>query len=407
MAEGLECSRCGRRYDLAPMFRGCPACREGGVVAPVFVLTAPDDLRRAWQVGAAAGARMWDYRAALPLPADADPVTLGEGNTLMLPVAMTGLPGETLLKVELRNPTGSFKDRLNSVAVSMARHHGFRGIVCSSTGNHGASLAAYAHAAGLRCVVLLPNEAPPVAAEDVRRCGGLPVVTPWGERAAWVAWLVEEAGFAVSGRNFPRPYGNPYGIEGYKTIAYEIVRDLGQVPGTVFMPVAGGDGIYGVWRGFVDLQRAGVIRSLPKMIGCQPEVSASVYNAFSRGAAHVEAVDLKISQALSLTDERGGDHGLWAITQSDGEALALTEAEIGEAMEALAALGVHAEAASATAFAGLRKGAARATPPVICVLTGRSERWKMQTRTRSSLRHPEELRDWLGREWFEPQKVRG
>jgi threonine synthase len=405
MAEGLECSNCGRHYDLAPMFRGCPVCRGQEIVAPLFVVTTPDDVRAAWDRGAAAGAGMWDYRDALPLPADADPVTLGEGNTLMLPVSMAGLPGETYLKIELRNPTGSFKDRLNSVAVSMARYHGFRGIVCSSTGNHGASLAAYARAGGLRCVVLLPEEAPPVAAEDVRRSGGLAVVTPWSERAAWVTWLVEKAGFAVSGRNFPRQYGNPYGIEGYKTIAYEIVRDLGRVPGAVFMPVAGGDGIYGVWRGFVDLQRAGVIQALPKMIGCQPEISASVYEAFRRGAAHVEAVDLHISQALSLTDERGGDHGLWAIKHSDGGALALTEREIGEAVEALAALGVHAEAASATAFAGLRKHVARAAPPVVCILTGRSERWKMQAQTRSSLRHPEELREWLGREWFDLEEA--
>lgn len=407
MVEGLECSHCGRRYELAPMFRGCPACREAGVVAPLFVRHAPDSIHQAWREGADSGSRMWDYRAALPLPPGVSPVTLGEGNTLMLPVAMAGLRDETHLKVELRNPTGSFKDRLNSVAVSMARHHGFRGIVCSSTGNHGASLAVYARAAGMRCVVLLPEEAPPLAAEDVRQCGGLPVITRWADRAQWVTWLVEEAGFAVSGRNFPRPYGNPYGIEGYKTIAYEIVRQLGRAPGTIFMPVAGGDGIYGVWRGFVDLRRAGIIPATPRLIGCQPQISASVYQAFARGATRVEPVDLKISRALSLTDERGGDHGLWAITESGGEALALTEDEIGEAVEALAGLGVHAEAASATAFAGLRNAAGRVPPPVVCILTGRSERWEMRTNIRSSLRRPEDLRDWLGREWFDVQRVGG
>jgi threonine synthase len=319
---------------------------------------------------------MWGFRPALPLPASAEPVYLGEGDTPLIPVSSPPGPrGDLYLKVESTNPTGSFKDRLNSVATSMARWHGFTGIACSSTGNHGASLAAYATAAGMRSVILLPEEAPPAAAREVRHYGGLPVVTQWDDRARWLRWLVDEAGWAISGRNFPREFANPYGLEGYKTIAYEIVRQLGgEVPRTVFVPLGGGDGIYGIWRGFVDLHRADIIARLPRLVGCQAAATASAYIAWRRGDRHVAPVDVKMSVATSLTDAQCGDHALWAARESQGEIIALDDDQIRAAVRALGRLGICVEPSSAAAYAG---ALVRRDPeaPAVCVLTSTGLRW--------------------------------
>ncbi|HXX38066.1 MAG TPA: pyridoxal-phosphate dependent enzyme [bacterium] len=374
---GLKCVHCGQSYPLDPMFHGCPACRDAGQVG---VLRAQYDLpaiRAAWAAGCAAGVGMWRFRLALPLPADAAPVSLGEGATPLLQIPSQAVPdGRVYLKVEAVNPTGSFKDRLNSVAVSMARYHGFRGIACTSTGNHGVSLAAYAAAAGMRMIVLFPDDAVSLAVREVRHYGGLPITAPWDERGRWLRWLVDDAGWAMSGRNFPREFGNPYGMEGYKTIAYEIVHALGdRPPGTVFAPVGGGDGIYGLWRGFVDLHRAGIIASLPRLIGCQTAATASAYHAFIAGLETVEPVELRPSIAVSLIDRQSGDHALWAVRESRGEMIAVTEPEIRRAVGALGRVGVCVEPAAAAAYAGIERRLRNIIPPTVCVLTGGGQRW--------------------------------
>jgi threonine synthase len=379
LPDTLCCAVCGARYPIAPLFRGCDVCRAAGRVGPLFVEYTADDIRAAWTQPTGGARRMWDFERALPLGADgtgAGPVSLGEGGTPLISVSSPALPGgQVYLKLESTNPTGSFKDRLNSVAVSMARRHGFAGITCSSTGNHGASLAAYAGAAGLRSVILLPDEAPASAVREIRHYGGLPVVTRWDDRDRLLEWLVDEAGWAISGRNFPRKFGNPYGIEGYKTIAYEIVRQLGgEVPRTIFVPLGGGDGIYGIWRGFRDLHRAEIIGRLPRLIGCQAALSASAYAAWSRGESHVAPIEMKMSVAVSLTDRQSGDHALWAVRESQGEIVALDEGEIRAAVRALGRLGVCVEPASAAAYAAALIGR-DLEPPVVCVLTGTGMRW--------------------------------
>jgi threonine synthase len=358
------------------MFHGCPVCRKAGRVGPLFPTYETDQIRDAWTRGQGSDRGMWAYAAVLPLPAGVDPVTLGEGGTSLLRVAQIGpRTADAFLKLEMANPTGSYKDRLNSVAISMARHHDAPGIACSSTGNHGVSLAAYAAAAGMRSVVLLPDEAPPQAAAEIRHYGGTALITHWDDRGQWLEWLVDEAGWAVSARNYPRTLGNPYGIEGYKTIAYEMVAQLGgRSPATVFMPTGGGDGIYGLWRGFRELHTAGIITHLPRLVACQPERSASVYRAFAAGAESVESVDLLISTAVSLSDRQGGDHALWAIRESGGSAIALSEDTISDTVHLLGRMGLCVEPAGAAGVAGLLATDAPGEPAV-CVLTGSGRRW--------------------------------
>jgi threonine synthase len=372
----LTCQRCGTTYATGLYLRGCDHCRRAGVVSPLFVTYDEIRIRAAWESRQRHDSGMWAFASVLPLPHSTPRVTLGEGSTPLLHVSrLGGRDIDVHLKLESHNPTGSFKDRLNSVAVSMARYHRVRGIACSSTGNHGVSLAAYAAAADLQSVVLLPEEAPETAAREIRQYGGTAIVTRWDDRARWLTRLVDDAGWAVSARNFPYNLGNPYGLEGYKTIAYELVRQLnGRPPSTIFVPTCGGDGIYGLWRGFKELRQAEIIDRPPRLIACQPERSASVARALAADADHVDPVDLAISCALSLTDRQAGDHALWAIRESSGAAITLTEDELREAVRLLARAGLCAEPAAAAGVAGFFKNG-EAEPPVVCLVTAAGHRW--------------------------------
>lgn len=373
----LHCSQCGAVHAVGPWFTGCPDC--GGAL---LLAVSDESVRTAYQQ-AAAGHGITGYAPVLPVPADAL-VSLGEGGTPLLPCPI--LAGELGLaalhiKHEGVNPTGSFKDRLQAVAVSEARALGYDRITCSSTGNAGTSLAAYAAAAGLRSQVLLPEQAPPQAALEVERYGGIALVTAWERRGAALRELVQRRGWAYSGRNCPRPLANPYGMEGYKTIAYEVVRQLGgRAPDLVVMPACGGDGIYGVWRGFAELHRAGVIERSPVMVGCQPALTPSVALAWQSGDREVPAVPLQQSIALSLTDERGGEHTLWALYESGGRAVTVSEDELAAAVHDCGRRGIFAEPAGAAGLAGLRR-LLTADPAflqgksAVVVMTGSGGRW--------------------------------
>lgn len=278
------------------------------------------------------------------------------------------------LKFEGAGPTGSWKDRLNSLAVTMAREAGAPGIACSSTGNHGVSLAAYAAAAGLPAVVLLPVEAPRLSAQQALLHGAKTVVTDWRTRAAVIDTLLRYHGWSLSNRNDPNPWGNPFGIEGYRTIAFEIVRELGGVPDAVLVPTCGADGLYGIWKGFRELEAAGVVDRHPRMIAVQPEVSDSLVRAIATEANEVPETPLRPSIALSLTDQRSGRLGLAAVRESGGTALRVSEDEIVNAIARLGRLGICAEPAAAAGVAALVR-LPEGIQTVVVLVTAGGLRW--------------------------------
>jgi threonine synthase len=371
----LVCRSCSSGYAHGPLYRGCPRC--GGtlfVSVPRELVT--ESYRKLCQLPAVAVAE-------LAIPGLKSATGLGEGQTPMPTLEKLGPQlglGTLWIKNETVNPTASYKDRLNAVAVASAVELGIERLTTSSTGNQAVSMAAYAAAAGLAADVFLPLEAPARAAAEVERTGGRAWVTRWELRAPAIRELVEHHGYGYVGRNCPRPLANPYGLEGYKTIAYEIVRDLGdRVPDEVFMPSCGGDGVFGVWRGFRELAVAGIIGSLPRMVGCQVEAAPAVTKAWRAGLAEVLPVAPGNSIALSLVDERGGDHALWALYESGGRAVAVTERDLVEAMSRLGRLGILAEPAGAAGMAGLARcvAAGSVTPSsrVVVVVTGGGGRW--------------------------------
>lgn len=382
--QGLVCRTCARTYPLAPMLEGCPDCRREGRVAildPAYALEAITQLPRPEAAG-----RLWAYHEFLPVPDAADVVTLGEGNTPVIPLPDVQREigaAQVLVKYEAVNPTHSFKDRANTVAVSMARHFGFTKVLCSSTGNHGVALAAYAARAGLRCLVLLPPGAPRAAVQEIRFFGAS-AVTVDGDIVPLMTRLWREHRWYISQRNAPgvggRPCGNPFGMEGYKTMAYEIVQQLGgQVPDRVLVPVGGGDGAWGLYKGFDELRRLGLATTIPQVIVCQSAAGAPIVHAWRRDLGGVAPVATGPTIARSIVDSQSGDHALWAVRRSAGRAVEVTDAELHGAEALLARCGLCVEPSSAASLAGLRAlardGESFARETIVLIGTGAGLRW--------------------------------
>jgi threonine synthase len=320
---------------------------------------------------------MWRYQELLPVAAR-DRVSLGEGMTPLLHCgnlgALVGLD-HLYVKDESQNPTWSFKDRLCSVAVSRAKGTGASLVVVSSTGNHGISAAAYSARAGLPCLVLTLEGAPPAVKGLMRACGAMVVST----RAPAERWALVETGVRLHGW-FPAsnyldpPVGSPcFGVEGHKTIAYEIAEALSwDCPEFVAVPVAYGDGLAGIGKGFWELERLGLVERVPRLVAV--EVSGSLGVALGRGCDRVEEAPWADPVAYSIAVKASTYQALAAIRQSGGLAVRVTGPEILAAQEALASReGLYAEASSAASLAGVARlreaGEIRGADRVACLLT--------------------------------------
>ncbi|MGY3334544.1 threonine synthase [Streptomyces filamentosus] len=258
-----------------PLTAGCPVTSTGEVAYPLEVDydydAVPADL---FARPAAHGLERW----APLLPPLAAP-GLGEGNT-----PLVALADGVWVKDESRNPTWSHKDRLNRVAVSAAVASGARGIVVSSSGNHGAAAAAYAARAGLPCVVFTSPQAPPAVASHLRAYGATVLAVPYASVRPLMRRIVGELGYqSVSSVTDSAHTGHPFGPEGYKTIAYEIALALGGAPAAVHVPVGYGELLFGVAKGFQELARLGVTSAVPRMYGVEPAAAGALTEALRTG----------------------------------------------------------------------------------------------------------------------------
>ncbi len=302
---------------------------------------------------------------------------LGEGNTPLVEMPeiadWAGFDGPVSVKDESRNPTWSQKDRLNRLTVSAAVETGAAGVVASSSGNHGAAAAAYAARAGLPCVVLTSPETPKPMQGFLRAYGAAVVaVEGWDARAQAVDRLADDHGFhAVTSRTGVHT-GHPFGPEGYKTIAYELYRQLGErVPGTVFVPTAHAELLFGVWKGFRELYDLGVVDGTPRMVACEPAARAPLAEAVEGGEAVAE-VESAPTDAHSIAATRSTHRGRLAVVESDGFAQPVEDATIAAARERLAGVGLWQEFSGAAGVAGLRAAVDEdrpVEPPVVCLAT--------------------------------------
>ena len=205
-----------------------------------------------------------------------------------------------------------------------------------------------------------------------------------GNTIPLMASLWHDHGWYVSQRNAPgvggRRFGNPYGMEGYKTIAYEIFDQLGQtVPDKVLMPVGGGDGAWGIYKGFAELQRFGLTSRVPQIIACQSAAGAPLERAWREELPRVEPVDTTETIAFSIVERQSGDHALLAIRRSGGRAVAVTDGALRAAEQSLRHAGICVEPSSAASLAGARalatSGEISPNDVVVLIGTGTGLRW--------------------------------
>jgi threonine synthase len=305
-----------------------------------------------------------EYRALLPVTDDTPVVTLQEGGTPLLPAPVLGdrLGAQVWLKVEGANPTGSFKDRGMTVAISKAVEEGAKAVVCASTGNTSASAAAYAARAGLTCAVLIPEGYIALGKLSQALIHGAKVLQVRGNFDACLS-LVRELGdrAPVTVVNSI----NPYRIEGQKTASFEIVDVLGAAPDYHCIPVGNAGNITAYWKGYREYQDAGRIRRLPKMLGFQAEGAAPLVDGHDVDEPETIATAIRVGKPAS------GYGALAAASESGGGIHAVSDEEILEAYRLLASReSIYCEPASAASVAGVLKVGVPAGSTVVCVLTG-------------------------------------
>jgi threonine synthase len=312
---------------------------------------------------------LWRYRKALLADA-AGAVTLGEGWTPLVRGEWDGVP--VLFKLEFMMPTGSFKDRGMTVMVSYLRSRGVTSVLEDSSGNAGASLSAYAAAAGMRCRILVPEAASYPKIAQIAACGA-DVVTIKGSRQD-----VADAALAMSRDIFYASHNwQPFFAEGTKTLAYELWEQLGfQAPNHVVVPVGYGANVLGCDRGFSELQRKGEIGRMPKLHGVQAANCAPYYASFRAGVEHFvpTRVSPTVAEGIASSKPTRMREVLAPVRASGGEIVAVSEDEIVRALGALAKKGLYVEPTSAAAAAGLSqliaRGAIGGGETTVLVLTG-------------------------------------
>lgn len=363
-----------RTYPLSPVLtRGCPETSDESTQYPLAVDYDYDRVDPALFEGSPGpGLERW---APLLPPLDAPGLGAGATPVVSLPAVAewAGIDGEVYLKDESRNPTWSQKDRLARVEVSAAVREGAPGVVASSSGNHGAAVAAHAARAGLDAVVLTSPETAGAVQEFIGSYGAAVVGVPdYDLRRRAVDRIADEHGYHPTTTRTADHTGHPFGPEGYKTIAYELYQQVG-VPGTVLVPTAHAELLYGVWKGFRELSELGIADRTPAMVACEPGARAPLAQALDSGE-EVAEVDPADTGAYSIRATRSTYRGRLAIEESDGFASPFPDAVMDEAQSRLARTGIWQESSGAAGVAGLRSAVEsgrgdEVDGPVVCLGT--------------------------------------
>jgi len=308
------------------------------------------------------------YREFLPLKADTEAVTLQEGNTPLIKLKNFPLAKKLNIyaKYEGLNPTGSFKDRGMTMAITKAVEDGSKAVICASTGNTSASAAAYAARAGLKTVVIIP--------EGKIALGKLSQALMHGAKVIEIDGNFDRALEIVRelGENYPITIVNsinPYRIEGQKTGSFEIIEQLGKAPDYHAIPVGNAGNITAYWKGYKEWQQSGKIDKLPKMIGFQAAGSAPIVEGKKVEKPETIATAIRIGNPASWQQAEA------ARDESGGLIEKVTDEEITEAQKLLASTnGIFCEPASAASLAGVIKkdseGYFQGDETVVCILTG-------------------------------------
>jgi threonine synthase len=353
----LECTNCGTRHEWTTLQNLCTKCQK-----PLFPRYDLDAVGKALKKEdlATREKSLWRFREVLPLPAEAQPVTLGEGGTPLLRAGRFGKAiGLTNLwvKDEAQNPTQSFKARGMTTAVSMAKHLGATKLAVPSAGNAGGALAAYAARAEMEAHIFMPSDTPRANIIECRELGAHVVL---------IDGLITDCGAEIAKRKEAEGWFDmstlkePYRVEGKKTLGYELAEQLDwTLPDVILYPTGGGTGLIGMWKAFDEMEALGWIGSeRPRMFSVQASGCAPIVRAFEAGEkfaaefpnAHTLASGLRVPKAVGdfvmldiLRNSRGG-----AVTVEDEEM-------IGATREAGVAEGLFVAPEGAACFVALKK----------------------------------------------------
>jgi threonine synthase len=384
---GYECSLCGQEYSPDAVQYNCP--KDGGNLDVVLSYSTIRTFLRPDDIAANTEPSLWRYLPLLPVGEPGGlgtPLRAAGGTPIFTPARLAQELGLRSLwvKDESRNPTASFKDRASAVVVARAREIGAQVVVTASTGNAGAALAGMAAAVGQPAVIFAPRTAPPAKIAQLLIFGARVILVDGNYDNAFDLTIQAAQEFGWYCRNTGY---NPFTAEGKKTAAFEIwewwtyhASGAGhQVPGekplNIFVSVGDGNIISGIHKGFKDLQALGWLENMPRIFGVQAEGSAAIANAFFAGSETIVPVSAStLADSISVDLPRDGVRAVRAATQTGGVYILVSDSEILQAMAALGKVGIFAEPAGATSYAGLVKaiqqGLIHPDDPVLVLNTG-------------------------------------
>jgi len=375
-----QCSVCGKTYQPDEVTYMCPA--DGGNLDVIFDYAQISKEITPEAIFSSNERSIWRYLPLLPVN---DP---GYAGSALHSAGWTPLYSPSTIAAELgikdlwvkddgRNPTASFKDRASAVVVARAKEINAEVIVTASTGNAGAALAGMAAAAQHQAVIFAPKTAPPAKVAQLLVFGAKVFLVDGNYDQAFDLSIEAANAFGWYCRNTGY---NPFTAEGKKTAAFEIWEQVISKqhftrPLCVFVSVGDGNIISGIHKGFKDLQLLGWLDQMPRIFGIQSEGSSAIANAFENGNEDIQPVHAStLADSISVDLPRDGLRALRAATQTDGAYVKVTDASILEAIARLGKVGIFAEPAAATAFAGLEKAVAEnkidKDDPVLVLITG-------------------------------------
>jgi len=359
----LYCEICGQNIEEQSLPWRCPC---GGPLAcdPAAFRYAPDP----------ALPGLWRYASSLPVLDPQNAVHLGEGMTPLVPVKWDYGAGkaEILCKMDMLNPSGSYKDRGAAVEISRLRELGLTKLVEDSSGNAGASMAAYAAAAGIACDIFVPASASEGKCVQIAMYGARLQRIPGPREAATTA-----AEQAANNNYYASHNWNPYFPEGIKTYAFELFEQLGgQAPDNLIVPAGQGSLISGAWKAFSEIAAADKAVKMPRIFGIQSAHCAPFHQAWKNGDAITRPFEKKptIAEGIASAFPVRASAKLNMVRNSKGAFVAVQEAEIWTALEKLAQAGIYVEPTGATALAGVsrlwQEGEVRPGECTVALLSG-------------------------------------
>jgi threonine synthase len=373
-AIGFECVECARRFGVGEIEYVCEAC--GGNLDVLYDYDRVAAHLSKATLAADRDFSIWRYRALLPVEPSSPLPPLSVGWTPIYDcqsLARHFNIKQLFVKDDGRNPTASFKDRPSALAVVKAREAGARIITTASSGNAGSALAGICASVGMRSIIFLPAHAPAAKIAQLQIYGATVVLVEGSydeaydlclEAARHYHWYQRSTGY------------NPFMTEGKKTAALEIGEQLNwNLPDKIFVGVGDGCIIGGLWKGFCDLSRLGMIERLPQMIGVQSEQASAIVDAANGDGVVRETAARTIADSINVGKPRDARKAIRAIRESGGCGVKVSDGEIVASIPEIArTTGVFVEPAAGASFAGFKRmydtGAIKPDERVLLVLTG-------------------------------------